>query len=140
VNQGKRHSLSFYTQANLRRLWNQVRAGGRAQSCHLTDPSHPDHVIAGAKPDATARECPGSIILIKREIKKMADVNNVITVEATKHYLATNKRGITKTGIVYWVIQRMQLAGVPFMGGQPMPEVDVDDPAIGLPQSIGGAP
>ena len=80
-NQGKKHAFGFYTKANLRRLWNQVRGGGNAQSCHLTDPSHPDHIAVGAKADSEARECPGSVIVVKREIAKMANKDRVIDSE-----------------------------------------------------------
>jgi len=134
ANQGKRHPFGFYAKANLRRLWNQVRSGGRPQSCHLTDPTHPEHVAVGAKPGATPRECPGSIVLIKREIRAMADEAGVIGPESTERYLATRKRGIPRRGILYWVVQRIQFAGVPVVGGDPLPEVDVDDPEIGLPR------
>ena len=63
-NHGKPTRGGFFRKDNLRRLWGQLRGaspdsmGGR-QSCHLTDPSHPDHIEAGAKPDAKPRECPG---------------------------------------------------------------------------------
>ena len=134
TNQGKRHRFGFYTKANLRRLWNQVRGGGRPQSCHLTDPSHPEHAAVGAKPDSTPRECPGSVILIKREIRAMADETGTVSPTSIDRYLATRRRGITKRGILYWVVQRIQLAGVPMVGGNPLPEVDVDDPEIRLPR------
>ena len=99
ANHGKKHKFGFYTKANLRRLWNQVRGGGTAQSCHLTDPSHPDHVAVGAKPGATAQECPGAVILVLREVQRMADANNVIDAAAPKRYLAGRKKGLTKRGI-----------------------------------------
>lgn len=135
-NQGKRHFGGFYTKANLRRLWNQVRGGGAQQSCHLTDPQHPDHIASGAKPDSIAAECPGSIIVISRELKKIESLGDgVISVPAISKYHSTRKRGITKKGILYWGVQRIQYAGVPFIGGPKLPEV-VDDPEIGLPDEL----
>jgi D-serine deaminase-like pyridoxal phosphate-dependent protein len=58
----KPHRFGFYTKANLRRLWRQIRGadplGCTAQSCHLTDPQHPHHIAVGAKAGATAQETP----------------------------------------------------------------------------------
>lgn len=133
ANQGTKHPLGFYTRANLRRLWNQLRGGGRPQSCHLTDPTHPDHVAAGAKPGARPKECPGSVIVIKRELLKMANGASVLTPSHVDVYLAANRNGLTKRGILYWAVERIACAGVPFFGGEPLPEVDVEDSSIGLP-------
>jgi hypothetical protein len=135
-NQGKPHEFKFYTKGNLRRLWNQIRRGGRAQSCHLTDPSHPDHVAVGAKPGATVQECPGSVILVLREVKKMANGNSVIEPEDLDRYRATRRTGLTNNGIAYWLVSRMHHAGMPFIGGAKLPDVDIDDPEIGLPASL----
>lgn len=132
-NQGKRHKFGFYTGANLRRLWNQIRKGGGMQSCHLTDPSHPDHVASGCKETAKARECPGSVIVVVREVKKLAGENNFIDGEGVERYLKLRRKGLTRAGILYWVISRIQMANVPMVGGPPLPDVDVDDPEIGLP-------
>ena len=136
VNQSKRHPFHFYTKANLSRLWNQIRKGGGMQSCHLTDPSHPDHVAVGAKPGATAQECPGSVILVRREAMKMADDKGLIDVEGLTRYKLSRKKGLTKTGILYWIVQRIQFAGQPFVGGEALPEVDDEDVEIGLPENL----
>jgi len=136
-NQGKRHFGSFYSKKNLTRLWNQVRGGGNQQSCHLTDPTHPDHVTAGAKEDSTPRECPGSVILICRELRKIETLGGgEITVEATEEYWRTRKRGLTKNGMRSWLIQRVKFGHVPLLGGPPMPEVDENDQTIGLPEEM----
>lgn len=135
-NQGKKHFGGFYTRANLSRLWNQVRKGGRQQSCHLTDPSHPDHVQAGAREDGKASECPGSIILIRRELAAMAGPDNVIAPESVDRYKRTRKRGIDpRSGITYWIVARIAFAGKPFLGGPPIPDLE-DDEAIGLPDDL----
>ena len=68
-NHGKRSPGGFYSQKNLRRLWSEIRSGGGFQTCHLTDPSHPDHVAAGAPQEAKPRECLGSLVLVAREIE-----------------------------------------------------------------------
>ncbi len=134
-NQGKRHFGSFYSKKNLKRLWNQVRGGGGVQSCHMTDPSHPDHIRAGAKATSQPRECPGSVIVVNREIAQMANAENKVTDEGVMAYLKRRKKGITKHGVLYWVVQRIQMADVPFFGGSKMIEVQ-DDPAIGLPADM----
>jgi hypothetical protein len=131
ANQGKRHKFGFYTKKNLRRLWNQIRGGGNAQSCHLTDPSHPDHVAVGAKRGAKVQECPGSLILVQRELRKMAGSDGVVRDESVAAYLKNHRDGLTKLGVLYWAIKRTQLAGVPVIGGPSMPAMDLDNPEIG---------
>lgn len=133
-NHGKPHKFGFYTKANLRRLWNQIRGGGKPQSCHLTDPSHPDH---GAKPSAKAQECPGAVIIVLREVGKMADDKKLINSDGVSRYLRERKKfGLKKSGVLYWVVERIQMAGVPFLGGEKLPEVNDDDPEIGLPEEF----
>lgn len=95
-NHGKRSPGGFYTKKNLRRLWGQIRRGERAQSCHLTDPSHPDHVAAGAPENAQVRECPGSIALVARELKKLENAADWPT------YKRENPRGLTLEGAFWW--------------------------------------
>lgn len=135
-NQGKRHFGSFYSKKNLTRLWNQVRNGQGVQSCHLTDPSHPDHIVAGAKESSEPRECPGSVILVMREIHQMKDAEGVVSNEGVLAYLKRRKKGITKMGVVGWIVGRIQHGGVPFIGGPKMIEVDVGDEEIGLPDYL----
>lgn len=138
-NHGKRSKAGFYRKDNLRRLWNQVRNGGAQQSCHLTDTSHPDHVAAGAPANAEPLECAGSLILVQREIQKMKTLaggpDAQITPEALTQYFQENPRGLSRRGAVYWLIQRTQLAGVPFLGAPSMPvmsqELVEDEDAIG---------
>lgn len=133
-NQGKKHRFGFYSKTNLKRLWGQIRKGGGVQSCHLTDPSHPDHIAVGAKEGAAARECPGSVIVVLREVGKMADANGVVTGEALPVYFKRRKKyGLTRAGVLYWCVSRMQLGGVPFIGGPKMIEVE-DDLSVGLPE------
>ena len=63
----------------------------------------------------------------------MADVEKFISAEAVKDYLVRRRRkGLTKSGILYWLMQRIQLGGVPFIGGSKLPEVEEDD-GVGLP-------
>lgn len=132
ANHGKPTPWGFYRAANLSRLWNQIRRGGHPQGCHPTDPSHPDHVAAGAKPGATPQECPGSVILVYREFEKLeAFGNGTITNQAISTYLKTEKTGLTKSGNAYWLIDRYKFGGVPFFGGPKMPEVDMAEEGIG---------
>ena len=142
ANHGKRTPWGFFTKANMRRLWNEIRkaAGGAvAQSCHPTDPSHPDHVAAGAKPGSTPRECAGSIILVWRELRKLqqAATGETVGKEHVAAYLAENKRsGLTEAGLMHWLVGRMQLGGTVFGTGPKLPTVTVaqlDDPEVGRP-------
>lgn len=138
ANQGKKHFASFYSKKNLTRLWNQIRRGGGEQSCHLTDPSHPAHIRAGASKDAVVKECPGSVILVMREMDTMASMSadpsqRRIDDQAVMTYLRERKGGLTKSGILYWCYQRLHLSGVPRIGGPKLPEVNIDDTDIGLP-------
>jgi hypothetical protein len=134
-NHGQRTPGGFYTAANLRRLWGEIRRGGGMQSCHLTDPSHPRHIEAGCSPNAKTHECPGSVLLVRRELGQMADESGIITSESTRAYLDRRRYGLTRQGILYWLFQRVQLAGIPLLGGPALPHVDEDD-AIGLPASL----
>lgn len=129
-NHGRRSKGGFYRKDNLRRLWNQVRRGGRQQSCHLTDPSHPDHVAAGADPGAQPRECTGSLVLVTREIEKMRhmamaanDGDEEIIPDIVESYLRENPKGLSKLGVQYWLIHRILLSGVPMIGGPPIPAI-----------------
>ena len=131
--QGKRSSGGFYTKRNLHRLWGQIRRGGAMQSCHLTDPSHPDHLAAGAPANAHPQECLGAVVIVRREIERMAH-DGAIDDETIRGYLNAYRHGLTKEGILYWVLQRLQFGGTPFGRGATLPKVDASDPAIGLPE------
>lgn len=135
-NQGKPHRRGFYTKANLRRLWDGLRTGQDPQSCHLTDPSHPDHLEAGAPENATPQECPGSVIIVMRELTELAGgVGGEITRERiSAHFHDRPQSGFSVQGLNFWLVARMQLAGQPLIGGPPVPEVDVDDPEVLLPE------
>lgn len=134
-NQGKRHFAGFYTKKNLTRLWGLIRRGGAPQSCHMTDPSHADHLKAGCKEGAQTRECPGSVLLVLREVSRMADDKQTVTDATIRRYEVGRKKGLTKSGMHYWLISRIQLGGVPVFGGPAMPQVEEDD-EIGLPDYL----
>lgn len=132
-NHGKRTPWGFYKLANLKRLWNGIRRGG-PQSCHPTDPNHADHIAAGAKPGSEPQECPGSVVLVLRECEKIASYdNNTISPKSLDVYFKKHQDGLTRAGVMYWVIGRQQFAGVPFVGGPKLPKVDVSDVEIGRP-------
>lgn len=135
TNHGKRSKFGFYTLKNLRRLWNQVRGGDGIQICHLTDPAHPDHVAVGAPKNAKPKECPGSIVLVNREFYAILGDRKKIDAAGLKAYEATRKGGLTKSGILFWVLQRLAFGGVPMIGCSKIPEVE-DDPEIGLPPQL----
>jgi len=136
-NHGKRTPWGFYRKRNLRRLWNEIRRGGHPQSCHPTDASHPDHIAAGAEPGGEVEECAGSVILVLREIEKIltySEDGHTITPEAVEAYLAENKGGLTRGGVAYWVLSRIQFAGVPMLGEPALPVVDREMGGIGRPE------
>ena len=138
-NQGKRTPWGFYSQANLRRMWNEIRNGCGVQSCHPTDASHPDHVAAGAKTGAQVKECAGSVILVLRELIDLRGGPDVIIgPEEVDAYLARRKRGLKKRALLYYLYERMRLADVPFFGGTRMPDVNVNDKRISLPTYLEG--
>lgn len=135
ANHLKRHKYGFYTKANLTRLWNGLR-GGAPQSCHPTDPGHPDHVACGAEPGSKAVECAGSVILVRREMAAVAAHSTdgrTLGDESVAAYLKARRKGLTKGGILYWIVQRFGLGSVPFFGGGPLPEVKVNDKRVSLP-------
>lgn len=134
-NHGKRHFGGFYRKSNLRRLWNGIRNGGK-QSCHLTDPAHPDHVRAGAPANGKVQECPGSVILVVRECKRLQALapDGVIGLEAITTYLAEpSKRRLTRHGLRYWVVQRLGPLADTIAGFPRPPDVDDSDPEIDFP-------
>lgn len=137
-NHGKRHFGGFYRKRNLIRLWNKLRNGGGMQSCHLTDPGHPDHVAAGCSPNAKAQECPGSVILIVRELKQLAahGQNETIDKNAVEAYCAVRSGGLTPKGVVYWGLQRLGPFAETPLGYKRPPDVDETDPEIGLPEYL----
>lgn len=131
ANHGKRTPWGFYTKANLRRLWNGIRNGGAPQSCHPTDPSHPDHIAAGAKEGATPQECPGSVILVFREMEKIQALGRgTIDPAAIDRYVQLHRDGLTKRGMMYWIVGRYQFGGT-ILGGPKLPEIDMREEGIG---------
>lgn len=137
-NHGKRHFGGFYRKQNLLRLWKKLRnGGGGMQSCHLTDPGHPDHLAAGAPENAKTQECPGSVILVVRECKRLLELapEGVIDMSAINKYLADPSiRRLTRQGIIYWAVQRLgPFANTPLGFIRP-PDVNDTDPEIGLPE------
>ena len=130
-NHGKRHPGSFYTKRNLRRLWNQIRGGGGVQSCHPTDPGHPDHQqFAGAKDGGKVQECEGSVILVTRELRRVAEISGhgskagEIDGPGIDAYLKIYPRGLKRNGILYYLLVRPTPA--PIGEGNPLPLVPVD--------------
>jgi hypothetical protein len=53
--------------------------------------------------------------------------------EEVDAYLAKRKKGLTKPGIIYWLISRLQFGGVPYLGDRPLPKVNIDCDRIALP-------
>ena len=64
---------------------------------------------------------------------KLANDDGEIDKQALERYLRMRRTGLTRRGIFYWVLERIQFGGVPIVGGRPLPDVDADDTEIGLP-------
>jgi hypothetical protein len=67
----------------------------------------------------------------------MADENNVVKAKRIEEYRRSRKRGLTQAGLAYWLLARIQLGGVPLIGGPKLPDVEEDD-AVGLPVYLRG--
>ena len=115
ANHGKRTPGGFFARRNLRRLWNQIRRGEGVQGCHLTDPAHPDHVKAGTPLNATARECTGAVVLVHRELQRLARFakGGELTEAGIDRYLAVHGDGFTREGLLYYLFSRDRMAGTP---------------------------
>ena len=139
-NHGKRHPGGFFRKDNLRRLWNQIRKGGGMQTCHPTDPSHPDHrKYGGAKEDADTLECIGSVVLVTREMlhaARLGKSNTTVDVTGAELYLKQSpaRKGLTRAGLLWAAVVRT--IPMPVGIGIPMPALSqrtVDSEEIGRP-------
>ena len=128
ANHGRRHPGGWYRKTNLVRLWNQIRKGGGMQTCHPTDPSHPDHQkYGGAKEGSEAQECVGSVVLMTRELLLAGRLGKsgetMVDPDGTDAYLAVSRsrRGLTADGMMWVGFHR---AFPPPIGlGRPMPSL-----------------
>ena len=140
ANHGRRHPGGFFRKDNLRRLWNQIRKGGGMQTCHPTDPSHPDHrKYGGAKEGSDALECIGSIVLVTREIvhaARLGKSQTTVDVAGAELYLkeSRTRKGLTRSGLLWAAVLRA--TPLPVGVGMPMPALNrqtVDSAEIGRP-------
>jgi hypothetical protein len=128
-NQGKRHPLSWYTKANLRKLWKGLRRGER-MTCHPTDPDNPPEPGKRGAPEGVAtRECAGAQILVQRELTRFGELLESGVDDPWGAYQAQHPMGLTKIG--------MSLAAMNVQWGGAMPgtlevgAVDLNDSAVG---------
>ena len=147
ANQGRRTRQGIYTKANLTRLWNQVRRGGAVQSCHLTDPTHRDHIALGANPERQKppEECLGAVILVCRELEHIktlstdtTDADELTVLGVQTYWRDRARRGLTQSGILFHTLLR-HLPRPVGSGRNPLPSPGgiLGDPAIGR---LGGPP
>lgn len=125
-NQGKRTPGHYYTAANLRRLWTGLRTGDApGMTCHPTDPNNPVPEGCPAVPEGTeTKECTGSLLLVMRELKMIEKFGDVMP------YLRMRGRvGLSKDGVVHWVLGRVKLGGTIMGSGAALPALD-DDPGV----------
>lgn len=131
-NQGKRHPDGWYTAANLRRLWAQLRRG-ELMSCHPTDPGNPVSERAqavGYRPapeHSQVRECTGALVIQQREFMLLQDGYNA----DLKRYRRERPKGMTKEGL-WSLIERAVFGGTP-IGGHAMARPDLNQPDVGVP-------
>jgi hypothetical protein len=132
-NQGKRHPHSFYTKANLRRLWRGLRDGER-MTCHPTDPTMDEFegYEATAEREVT-HECAGALILIQREIMRFSDAAKEAEAEGAKdglrRYRSRFPRGLTKNGIAAHLWNAMVAGPTHLTAARP----NLNEPGIGHP-------
>ena len=127
-NQGKRHPDGWYTAANLRRLWAQLRRG-ELMSCHPTDPANPvsERAQAGgyrpAPPHSQVRECTGALVIAQREFMTLQDGYH----GDLARYRRERPKGLTRTGVMA-ILERFVFSGGP-LGGTAMtrPPLEQDD-------------
>ena len=136
ANHGRRHPDGWYTKANLRRLWAGLRTGvAPGMTCHPTDPNNPvPDGWRGVPADTVTRECAGAQLLVQREIRIFERMAQVLGMDypVLKLYRLLRPRGLTTTGLGYWV-QAQMLAGTTFGPPNKMTEQQLD-----LPVSNGG--
>jgi len=103
ANQGsKPDPHSFYTKANLARLWKGLRDGAR-MSCHPTDPRMSEFAGYESLADrGVTHECAGALTLQQRELMKyqeiaLADPKSKRTLQ---EYKKQNPKGLTRNGLV----------------------------------------
>lgn len=129
-NRGKRHPDGWYSKQNLRRLWAGLRSGDApGMTCHPTDLRNPLPKGSKPVPDGTvARECAGALLLVTRELR---EVERLDKEDRAIEYFRLRPYGLTRAGIMHWLLGRMQFAGTP-LGGAPIPVIE-EDGDIALP-------
>jgi hypothetical protein len=136
-NHGRRHAGSWYTKANLRRLWGGLRRG-EMMSCHPTDPSNP--VPPGMKPapaNVQTRECAGAHLLLQREVDIAQRLVHVVSDgKAWSTYRKLRPRGLTRDGLLAY-LHRATFGGVPLVGGcHPVPKPNLNDSCSADPVAL----
>lgn len=126
-NQGKRHPGSYYTKANLRRLWAGLRRGAR-MSCHPTDPRNPAPPGSPPVKGDLTRECCGALILQQREMDAFQRVVKSGAKDGLREYRRRRPRGLTREGLVA-IAERALFGGTPLdpakMGNPDLSNSDV---------------
>ena len=127
-NHGRRHPKGWYRATNLRRMWNSMRRGGGFQTCHPTDPTHPEHqTYSGARPGSSPQECVGSIVLIGREIRMaqaLSEDGEHFDRQGAAEYTRTarKRQGLTTHGMLWSSVWRA--IARPMGAGEPLPILD----------------
>ena len=127
-NHRRRQRGGYYSQANVRTLWRDLRRGGARMLC-LRPESQPVPLTDTAHPS----ECAGGLALIIRELNSLADLKRTdIGRGNIRHYLSRNPTGLSKGGIYFWTNMLRQDLDAPTVSH----DLVADLGACGLPANL----
>ena len=127
-NHGRRQRGGYYSQANVRTLWRDLRRGGarmtclraESQSVPFTNTVHPS-------------ECAGGLALIIRELNSLADLKRTDTGRGNiREYLSRHPTGLSKATIYFWTNMLRQDPDAPTVSH----DLVADLGACGLPPNL----
>jgi hypothetical protein len=121
----------WYTAANLKRLWAQLRKGD-PMTCHPTDPMMRQATGNYVKDHTVTYECTGAVILQQREFQYLSDI--IERGGSIKDYRRQHPRGLTADG-AECLLARLIWGGTPLarrMGRPNLNEPDVQYAQLGV--------
>lgn len=139
-NVGKVEPRKWFTVKNLLRIWNGVRRGkAPGMLCHRTDVNAADYGMKPAPPGTVAQECAGLLVVVARHAKliEAACQKGGAPREVWLRYTRVVARPFSRMAFVGGWVPRLALGGVPIVGGEPVPNVDVDEPDVKEPWEVG---
>jgi hypothetical protein len=127
------HRFTWYSKANQRRLWRELRNGER-MTCHPTDSAHPQANGRQTPDTVQTRECAGALILVQREMM----IAQAIPDKGFKRYRRSRPHGLSLCGMRV-VVERVLFAGLSTckMGRPDLNLADVQYEPLGVwPQNL----